>query len=211
MTSRAARRLQAAATVTIASRRATTTQFKQASIKVDEEWVKEMDGKGFKGQAVARRRQGVDRQVHQAMAAEPARRSPSTGRPPGATDAWAGRWLERLARLLAWAGGMMMTALTLMSVYSVVMRNLVGSPIQGDLGTGPDGLCDRDRRLSCRCASCAAVTSSWTSSPAGQRDAARQRGSMPSARCPDRTDDGAARLAHARRSHRGLCQPAKRR
>ncbi|MET0509052.1 MAG: TRAP transporter small permease [Burkholderiaceae bacterium] len=52
---------------------------------------------------------------------------------PGATDTWAGRWLERLARLLAWAGGMMMTAITLMSVYSVVMRNLVGRPIQGDL------------------------------------------------------------------------------
>ncbi len=52
---------------------------------------------------------------------------------PGATATFAGRWLERLARALAWAGGLVMTAITLMSVYSVVMRNLVGAPIQGDL------------------------------------------------------------------------------
>jgi len=43
-----------------------------------------------------------------------------------------GRTLERLAKLLAIGGGLVLTGLTLMSVYSVVMRNLVGAPIQGD-------------------------------------------------------------------------------
>ncbi len=43
-----------------------------------------------------------------------------------------GRLLERLAKLLAILGGLVLTALTLMSLYSVVMRNLVGRPIQGD-------------------------------------------------------------------------------
>lgn len=52
---------------------------------------------------------------------------------PGADRTFTGRWLERLARLLAWGGGLTLTAITLMSVYSVVMRNLVGAPIQGDL------------------------------------------------------------------------------
>jgi TRAP-type C4-dicarboxylate transport system permease small subunit len=52
---------------------------------------------------------------------------------PGADETLTGRWLERLARLLAWGGGLTMTAITLMSVYSVVMRNLLGAPIQGDL------------------------------------------------------------------------------
>jgi TRAP-type C4-dicarboxylate transport system permease small subunit len=43
-----------------------------------------------------------------------------------------GRWLERLARGLAITGGLVLTAVTLMSLYSVVMRNLAGAPIQGD-------------------------------------------------------------------------------
>jgi TRAP-type C4-dicarboxylate transport system permease small subunit len=43
-----------------------------------------------------------------------------------------GRLLERLAKLLAIFGGLVLTALTMMSLYSVVMRNLVGAPIQGD-------------------------------------------------------------------------------
>lgn len=43
-----------------------------------------------------------------------------------------GRLLERLAQGLAVFGGLVLTALTLMSLYSVVMRNLVGRPIQGD-------------------------------------------------------------------------------
>jgi len=43
-----------------------------------------------------------------------------------------GRMLERLAKLLAIGGGVVLTGLTLMSVYSVVMRNLLGAPIQGD-------------------------------------------------------------------------------
>jgi TRAP-type C4-dicarboxylate transport system permease small subunit len=43
-----------------------------------------------------------------------------------------GRILEPLSKLFAIAGGLMMTALTLMSLYSIVMRNLLGNPIQGD-------------------------------------------------------------------------------
>jgi TRAP-type C4-dicarboxylate transport system permease small subunit len=43
-----------------------------------------------------------------------------------------GRLLERLAQALAVFGGLVLTALTLMSLYSVVMRNLLGAPIQGD-------------------------------------------------------------------------------
>jgi TRAP-type C4-dicarboxylate transport system permease small subunit len=44
----------------------------------------------------------------------------------------AGRLLEALAKLFAILGGLVLTGLTLMSVYSVVMRNLVGRPIIGD-------------------------------------------------------------------------------
>jgi len=43
-----------------------------------------------------------------------------------------GRVLERLAQALAIGGGLVLTALTLMSLYSVAMRNLAGAPIQGD-------------------------------------------------------------------------------
>jgi TRAP-type C4-dicarboxylate transport system permease small subunit len=43
-----------------------------------------------------------------------------------------GRLLEWLAKLLAVFGGAVLTALTLMSLYSVTMRNVVGAPIQGD-------------------------------------------------------------------------------
>jgi hypothetical protein len=43
-----------------------------------------------------------------------------------------GRLLERLAQGLAVFGGLVLTALTLISLYSVLMRNLVGAPIQGD-------------------------------------------------------------------------------
>lgn len=43
-----------------------------------------------------------------------------------------GRGLEWLAKGLAIAGGLVLTAVTLMSLYSVVMRNLAGAPIQGD-------------------------------------------------------------------------------
>jgi TRAP-type C4-dicarboxylate transport system permease small subunit len=43
-----------------------------------------------------------------------------------------GRLLERLARVLAVAGGLVLTGVTLMSLYSVVMRNLLGKPIVGD-------------------------------------------------------------------------------
>jgi TRAP-type C4-dicarboxylate transport system permease small subunit len=43
-----------------------------------------------------------------------------------------GRTLERLAQGLAIVGGLALTGVALMSLYSVVMRNLVGAPIQGD-------------------------------------------------------------------------------
>lgn len=43
-----------------------------------------------------------------------------------------GRLLERLAQGLAIVGGLALTGVALMSLYSVVMRNLVGAPIQGD-------------------------------------------------------------------------------
>ena len=43
-----------------------------------------------------------------------------------------GRTLEALAKLLAVIGGLALTGVALMSLYSVVMRNLVGAPIQGD-------------------------------------------------------------------------------
>lgn len=40
--------------------------------------------------------------------------------------------LDALARLFAFAGGLVFTGLTLVSLYSIVMRNLAGRPIQGD-------------------------------------------------------------------------------
>ena len=43
-----------------------------------------------------------------------------------------GRALERLARGLAVIGGLALTGVALMSLYSVAMRNLAGAPIQGD-------------------------------------------------------------------------------
>jgi TRAP-type C4-dicarboxylate transport system permease small subunit len=43
-----------------------------------------------------------------------------------------GRLLERLAKALAVLGGLALTGVTLMSLYSVTMRNLFGRPIQGD-------------------------------------------------------------------------------
>lgn len=43
-----------------------------------------------------------------------------------------GRALEALAKLLAVVGGLSLTGVALMSLYSVVMRNVAGAPIQGD-------------------------------------------------------------------------------
>jgi TRAP-type C4-dicarboxylate transport system permease small subunit len=43
-----------------------------------------------------------------------------------------GRALDRAARALALLGGAIFTFLTLLSLYSVAMRNLAGSPIMGD-------------------------------------------------------------------------------
>jgi TRAP-type C4-dicarboxylate transport system permease small subunit len=40
--------------------------------------------------------------------------------------------LERLSNLCALLGGILLTGITLMPVYSVVMRNFFGKPIQGD-------------------------------------------------------------------------------
>ncbi|HYF61088.1 MAG TPA: TRAP transporter small permease [Burkholderiaceae bacterium] len=43
-----------------------------------------------------------------------------------------GRALERLAQALAILGGLALTGVALMSLYSVTMRNVAGAPIQGD-------------------------------------------------------------------------------
>jgi TRAP-type C4-dicarboxylate transport system permease small subunit len=43
-----------------------------------------------------------------------------------------GRLLEALAKTLAVLGGLALTGVALMSLYSVLMRNLAGAPIQGD-------------------------------------------------------------------------------
>ncbi len=43
-----------------------------------------------------------------------------------------GRALDAVARVFALFGGAVLTALTLLSLYSIVMRNLAGSPIMGD-------------------------------------------------------------------------------
>lgn len=43
-----------------------------------------------------------------------------------------GRGLDLLARALALAGGAVFTGLTLLSLYSVAMRNIAGAPIVGD-------------------------------------------------------------------------------
>jgi TRAP-type C4-dicarboxylate transport system permease small subunit len=43
-----------------------------------------------------------------------------------------GRGLEALSRVFAFLGGFVFTGLTLISLYSVLMRNLFGAPIQGD-------------------------------------------------------------------------------
>jgi TRAP-type C4-dicarboxylate transport system permease small subunit len=58
---------------------------------------------------------------------------PGVGRnsAPGPAPAF-GRALDRLAQAFALAGGAVFTFLTLLSLYSVVMRNLAGSPIMGD-------------------------------------------------------------------------------
>ncbi len=50
---------------------------------------------------------------------------------PGGTSAF-GRALDVLSRWVARAGGALFTALTLLSLYSIGMRNLTGSPIMGD-------------------------------------------------------------------------------
>ena len=43
-----------------------------------------------------------------------------------------GRVLDSVARVFAMLGGAIFTGLTLLSLYSIVMRNLAGSPIMGD-------------------------------------------------------------------------------
>ncbi|HZH05587.1 MAG TPA: TRAP transporter small permease [Lautropia sp.] len=47
-------------------------------------------------------------------------------------DSAFGRALDRAARVFALLGGAVFTLLTLLSLYSVGMRNLAGSPIMGD-------------------------------------------------------------------------------
>lgn len=52
--------------------------------------------------------------------------------PPIGADSAFGRALDVTARAFALAGGAVFTALTLLSLYSIVMRNLLGTPIMGD-------------------------------------------------------------------------------
>ena len=47
-------------------------------------------------------------------------------------DSAVGRALDVAARVFALLGGAILTGLTLLSLYSILMRNLVGSPIMGD-------------------------------------------------------------------------------
>lgn len=48
------------------------------------------------------------------------------------SDSAFGRALDATARVFALMGGAVLTGLTLLSLYSILMRNLVGSPIMGD-------------------------------------------------------------------------------
>jgi TRAP-type C4-dicarboxylate transport system permease small subunit len=57
--------------------------------------------------------------------------APHPGVPEAPRSAF-GRGLEVAARLFALCGGAVLTALTLLSLYSILMRNLAGSPIMGD-------------------------------------------------------------------------------
>ena len=52
--------------------------------------------------------------------------------PAVGSDSAFGRALDAVARLFALLGGAVFTGLTLLSLYSITMRNLVGSPIMGD-------------------------------------------------------------------------------
>lgn len=52
--------------------------------------------------------------------------------PASARDSAIGRALDGTARVFALLGGAVLTGLTLLSLYSIVMRNLAGSPIMGD-------------------------------------------------------------------------------
>ena len=56
---------------------------------------------------------------------------PATGHGRAPHSAF-GRALDLAARLFALLGGAVLTALTLLSLYSISMRNLTGSPIMGD-------------------------------------------------------------------------------
>ena len=66
--------------------------------------------------------------------ADPASAQPSapTSRAGSAYRSAFGRGLDVAARIFALLGGAVFTALTLLSLYSIVMRNLAGSPIMGD-------------------------------------------------------------------------------
>lgn len=50
----------------------------------------------------------------------------------GAAQDFAGRWLGRVCRWFAVIGGVVLVAMTLMSVASIVGRSLFGKPIPGD-------------------------------------------------------------------------------
>ena len=50
----------------------------------------------------------------------------------GAAPDAAGKWLGRICRWFAVVGGVVLVAMTLMSVGSIVGRSLFGKPIPGD-------------------------------------------------------------------------------
>lgn len=50
----------------------------------------------------------------------------------GAAQDAVGRWLERICRLFALIGGVVLVAITLMSVASITGRSLFGKPVPGD-------------------------------------------------------------------------------
>jgi TRAP-type C4-dicarboxylate transport system permease small subunit len=60
-----------------------------------------------------------------------AQAAPHPGAPEPPRSAF-GRGLDIASRLLALFGGAVLTALTLLSLYSILMRNLAGTPIMGD-------------------------------------------------------------------------------
>lgn len=85
-----------------------------------------------------------------------------------------GRVLDRLSRLLAFVGGLLLVAMTLMATYSIAMRTLFDEPLLGDVELVQMG-CGIAIVFFCRCASSAAATSSSMYSPCAPRLACAAR------------------------------------